>query len=100
LAKPYFDDLIRQFVRQSGLIVRLTSNRGRLQRSSCRLVAVKDVYSVMAVDWLCVEDVCSVIAVDWFWYLKKLKIHAKVVVIAQQIVRSRLITVSFAVWEN
>jgi len=67
LAKPYFDDLIRQFVRRSGLFVRSTGGRGRLQRGSCRLVAVKDVCSVMAVDWLCIEDVCSVMAVDWLW---------------------------------
>ena len=70
MGKPYFDDLIRQFIRWSALIVRSTGGgggRGRLQRGGCRLVAVKDIYSVMAVDWLCVEDVCSVMAVDWFW---------------------------------
>ena len=83
MAKPYFDNLIRQFVRRSALIVRSAGGggggRGRLQRGGCRLVAVKDVCSVMAIDWLCVEDVYSVIAVDWFWYLKKLKTLANVV---------------------
>ena len=60
------------FVRSTG------GNRGCLQRGGCRLVAVKDVYSVMAVDWLCVERLQRM-AIDWFWYLKKLKTLAKVV---------------------
>jgi len=41
LAKPYFDNLIRQFVRRSGLFVRSTGGRGRLQRNGCRLVVCR-----------------------------------------------------------